>query len=68
MHVTVFSAKPYDRRFLEEGNVTTGHSLSFLEACLSAATCGLAKGAGAVCVFVNDEVNAEVLASWRLWE
>ncbi len=63
MHVTVFSTKPYDRRFLEEANATAGHSLSFLEARLSAATCGLAKGAGAVCAFVNDEVNADVLSS-----
>ncbi|MBJ6127466.1 2-hydroxyacid dehydrogenase [Microvirga splendida] len=63
MHVTVFSTKPYDRRFLEEANARGGHSLSFLEARLSAATSGLAKGAGAVCAFVNDEVNADVLAS-----
>lgn len=63
MHVTVFSTKPYDRRFLEQANVTAGHSLSFLEARLSAETSGLANGAGAACVFVNDEVNADVLTS-----
>ncbi|SCY97131.1 2-hydroxyacid dehydrogenase [Microvirga guangxiensis] len=62
MHVTVFSTKPYDRRFLEAANAMAGHSLSFLEARLSSATSGLAEGAGAVCVFVNDEVNASVLA------
>ena len=62
MHVTVFSTKPYDRRFLEEANAAAGHSLSFQEARLSAATSGLANGAGAVCVFVNDEINADVLA------
>ncbi|MBB3021106.1 D-lactate dehydrogenase [Microvirga lupini] len=63
MHVTVFSTKPYDRRFLEAANATAGHSLSFLEARLSFATSGLASGAKAVCAFVNDEVNASVLAS-----
>jgi D-lactate dehydrogenase len=63
MHVTVFSTKPYDRRFLEEANANAGHSLSFHEARLSAETGGLANGADAVCVFVNDEVNAGVLAS-----
>ncbi|MBM1171014.1 hypothetical protein JQC81_08600 [Microvirga arabica] len=62
MHVTVFSTKPYDRRFLEEANATAGHFLSFHEARLSTTTCSLANGAGAVCVFVNDEVNADVLA------
>jgi len=63
MHVTVFSTKPYDRRFLDAANLTSGHRLSFLEARLSAATSGLANGAGAVCAFVNDEVNADVLAN-----
>ncbi|KFG68618.1 2-hydroxyacid dehydrogenase [Microvirga sp. BSC39] len=63
MHVTVFSTKPYDRRFLEEANATAGHSLSFLDARLSAATSGLAGSADAVCVFVNDEVNSDILAS-----
>jgi len=63
VHVTVFSTKPYDRRFLEEANATAGHSLSFLDARLSAATSGLAGGADAVCVFVNDEVNSDILAS-----
>ncbi len=62
MHVTVFSTKPYDRRFLKEANATAGHSLSFFEARLSVTTSSLANGAGAVCVFVNDEVNAGVLA------
>jgi D-lactate dehydrogenase len=63
MHVTVFSTKSYDRRFLEAANTTAGHRLSFLEARLSAETSGLASGAKAVCVFVNDEVNADALAT-----
>jgi len=63
MHVAVFSTKPYDRRFLEAANAATGHQLSYLEARLSIETTSLAEGAGAVCVFVNDEVNGDVLAS-----
>jgi D-lactate dehydrogenase len=62
MHVTVFSTKPYDRRFLEAANATAGHRLSYLEARLSVETASLAKGADAVCAFVNDEVNGDVLA------
>ncbi|GEO15461.1 2-hydroxyacid dehydrogenase [Microvirga aerophila] len=62
MDVTVFSAKPYDRRFLEAANAPAGHRLSYLEARLSTETSSLAEGAGAVCVFVNDEVSADVLA------
>lgn len=61
MLVTVFSTKPYDRHFLEAANNASGHRLSYLEARLSVETVSLAQGAGAVCAFVNDEVNAEVL-------
>ncbi len=63
MHVSVFSTKPYDRRFLDAANAAAGHRLSYLEAHLSIDTASLAEGADAVCVFVNDEVNGDVLAS-----
>lgn len=63
MDVTVFSTKPYDRRFLDAANASSGHQLSYLEARLSIETTSLAVGTEAVCVFVNDEVKAEVLAS-----
>ncbi|MGO4574175.1 2-hydroxyacid dehydrogenase [Microvirga sp. 2TAF3] len=63
MHVAVFSAKPYDRRFLDAANATSGHKLSYFDVRLSRETSRFAAGAEAVCVFVNDEVNADVLAS-----
>jgi D-lactate dehydrogenase len=63
MHVTVFSAKPYDRRFLDAANSAAGHRLMYLESRLSAETSELAAGSDAVCAFVNDEVNEKVLAS-----
>ncbi|MCB5175844.1 2-hydroxyacid dehydrogenase [Microvirga lenta] len=63
MRVTVFSAKPYDRRFLGRAGDGSGHELSYLEPRLSLETSGLAAGAEAVCAFVNDEVNRDVLAS-----
>ncbi|MBF9234548.1 2-hydroxyacid dehydrogenase [Microvirga alba] len=62
MRVAVFSTKPYDRRFLDAANTGLGHVLSYYDARLSPATEGLAAGAQAVCVFVNDEVDADVLA------
>jgi D-lactate dehydrogenase len=62
MKVAVFSAKPYDQRFLDAANRTAGHSLSYFDVRLSIDTCGLAATAQAVCVFVNDLVNAEVTA------
>jgi D-lactate dehydrogenase len=62
MRVAVFSTKPYDHRFLSAANADTGHDLVFLEAKLSAETAPLAEGFGAVCVFVHDVVDRDVLA------
>lgn len=60
MDVTVFSTKSYDRRFLAAA--AGQHRLEFLETRLTARTAVLARGTGAVCAFVNDEVDAAVLA------
>lgn len=59
MDVTVFSTKPYDRRFLDAA--AGRHRLSHLEARLTPDTAILARGVGAVCAFVNDQVDAAVL-------
>lgn len=63
MRVTIFGTKGYDRRFLSEANAAHGHVLVFLEPRLDLTTAPLAKGSAAVCVFVNDRVDAEVLAA-----
>jgi D-lactate dehydrogenase len=60
MRVSVFSTKPYDREFLSRAN-TRPHELLFLETHLDARTASLAEGSGAVCVFVNDHVDRDVL-------
>ncbi len=62
MKVAVFSAKPYDRAFLQRMNVNHGHELVFFEPRLAAEVSTLAAGFPAVCVFVNDQLNASVLA------
>ena len=61
MRVAVFSTKPYDRRFLDEANRGFGHRIDYFEARLDASTAPLAHGYRAVCVFVNDRVDAAVL-------
>ncbi len=63
MQIVVFSAKPYDRQFLDAANAASGsrHSLTYLEAHLSPETAALAEGAQAVCAFVNDQADAAVL-------
>jgi D-lactate dehydrogenase len=70
MKVAVFSARRYDKTLLkqaneqanEQANAQAGHTLLFLEDRLTVATAALAEGCGAVCVFVNDTVDADVLA------
>ena len=61
MRIAVFSSKPYDRDTLSAANAAHGHALQFFEAALSVETCSLADGADAVCVFVNDQVDARLL-------
>lgn len=61
MPIAVFSAKPYDRRFLDAANAAFGHELRYLEPRLTAATAPLAAGASTVSVFVHDEVDAQAI-------
>lgn len=61
MKVAVFSAKNYDHEFLNSAN-TSHHELRFFEPHLNAETAGLAAGFEAVCVFVNDRVDAVVIS------
>lgn len=61
MKTAVFSTKDYDRAFLNAANVSR-HELHFFEPHLSGETASLAAGFGAVCVFVNDRVDAPVMA------
>jgi D-lactate dehydrogenase len=62
MDVAVFSTRSYDHRFL--GKAAGTHRLTWLEARLTADTAPLARGAGAVCAFVNDTVDAAVLQAF----
>lgn len=60
MRVTVFSARPYDRHFLEAANGGR-HELRYIEATLGADTAALASNCDAVCAFVNDDLSAATL-------
>jgi D-lactate dehydrogenase len=65
--VAVFSTKPYDRAFLDAANAAaTGGPVfkpRYLEAQLTAATAALAVGCPAVCGFVHDHFDRDVLAA-----
>src|SRR5215210_5927596 len=62
MKTAIFNTKLYDRTSLEAANEVHGHELVFLEPRLAEETCKLAAGFPAVCVFVNDQLSAPVLA------
>jgi D-lactate dehydrogenase len=61
VRVAVFATKAYDRRFLDEANTHFGHELRYLEPRLDESTASLAAGHDAVCVFVNDSLDAATL-------
>ena len=61
MKVAVFSARSYDRQFLTTANAPRDE-IYFFEVHLNETTANLAAGFDAVCVFVNDHVNAAVIA------
>jgi D-lactate dehydrogenase len=61
MKVAVFSTESYDREFFTAANVDAGHDLTFYEPRLTVQTCALAAGFPAVCAFVNDQLDAQVL-------
>ncbi len=62
MKVAVFTTKSYDKEFLNEANTQFQHELTYFEPHLDLLTAQLAAGSPAVCVFVNDTLNREVLA------
>lgn len=63
VRVAVFSTKAYDREFLSAANREAGHELVFFEPRLTLQTRALAEGFPAVCAFVNDSLDADVLES-----
>jgi len=60
MKIIFFSAQAYDKTFFNRYNDTLGFELDFQEAQLSEQTVGLVNNAEAICVFVNDQINASV--------
>ena len=65
MKTAVFSARPYDERFLNEALARSPQAgsakLVYFQATLGPDTAPLAHGCAAVCVFVNDRLDAPTL-------
>ncbi|MCR4882261.1 MAG: hypothetical protein K6A68_01750 [Clostridiales bacterium] len=61
MKVAFYDAKDYDKPSFEHYGGQHDIQLRFLETKLNEDTVDLVKGCDAVCVFVNDAVNAAVI-------
>lgn len=61
MKIAFFDAKPYDVKSFDPCARAAGFQIKYFETKLSEDTAELAKGYDAVCVFVNDTVNAAVI-------
>lgn len=59
--VAFYDTKPYDKPSFERYGEERGVKFKYLETKLCEDTADLAKGCDAVCVFVNDTVNAAVI-------
>lgn len=61
--VTFYDTKPYDKVWMDALKGEYGLQIKYFESKLNADTVSLARGSDAVCVFVNDTVDAEVIES-----
>ena len=61
MRIAFFSTKPYDRIWFEPLGEDYGYEIHFIELPFNEDTVFLAKGHDAVCIFVNDHVNAVMI-------
>ncbi len=61
MKITFFSTKPYDKEFFNQCNEQYGYELEYYETHLGPHIVNVVEDSAAVCVFVNDKLNAEVI-------
>lgn len=65
MRTAVFDTRRYDRASFTEKNAAFGHELTFFEHRLTADSVPSAAGFPAVCAFVNDRLDRDVLGRLR---
>lgn len=61
VRVAMFDTKPYDRKFFDECNAEYGFEIKYFPAHLTPDTAVMTNGYDAVCVFVNDTVDEQVI-------
>jgi D-lactate dehydrogenase len=62
MKTAIFSAKEYDRQFLNVANKKHKHELVYHRESLNRTTGAIAVGCPAVCAFVNDQLDGPTLS------
>jgi len=61
MDIVIFGTQAFEREFFDRANRTHNHRLTYFEPNLCDRTARLAQGCPAVCAFVNDRLDREVL-------
>lgn len=61
MKIAFYSTKPYDKIWFEPLGKEYGFDIHFIEAACNQETVFMAKGYDAICIFVNDYVNANMI-------
>ena len=61
MKITFFSTQPYDKEFFNRYNDSFGFELEYFEVPLNSQTINLVSNTTAVCVFVNDKVDEQLI-------
>lgn len=61
MKIAFYGTKPYDKKWFEPLGKDYGFDIRFIELPCNEDTIGLAKGYDAICIFVNDRVDAAMI-------
>lgn len=61
MKIAFYSTKPYDRIWFEPLGKQYGYDIHFIEFPCTRETLFLAKGCDAICIFVNDHIDGEMI-------
>ncbi len=62
MRILFYSTREYDRAHFDAANTARAHTLDYFDGHLTTATAKLAHGYDAICTFVNDTIDALVIA------
>ena len=61
MKIAFYGTKPYDKIWFEPMGKEYGFDIHFIEAACNQETIFMAKGYDAICIFVNDHVDAKMI-------